>query len=270
MSPLPRVYNPTPPKKGPGSAFIGTSLAKNRRRRRRKTRQSQRETHAKSTVDEMATTTDVLTSIGPKFPPSISKDISREKQFVGQDLLNWQEENAPVSNKCSKMKDSATKTFSQKPALVEKANHCATTKLGPDLPFSRNAIAFDTRVLETKESAGEGSKVCKNYEDFVRTLLARGSCPTLLGMTYPSTKPLQKSFKTSNIVEIQTMDLVTDADSLKKKINDNTPILSKVVIRPPNSKISSVPKALGAKNSWKVISDLGKYIPSIRGAWRYI
>ena len=223
---MPRTFNPSPPEAGPGSAFARTSLSKKGSRRRSKAAQSAKD-----------------------------KENKPKKSFIGEDLLEWHDENKLALEENTEAFQSAEKESSD--PKEENNENIIASSLQETSATSRQAIALDTRFIETKEGLEIGSMVCQGYEGFLRTLVARGATPCLSVSTAPPDS--DKSSKKQSSIVLQS----EDAEKLEKILSQGTNLLSKVTCS-SNAKDENrgnavpIPKALSAKWSWKVMANMGK------------
>lgn len=178
--------------------------------------------------------------------PAPSDKPSNDKQFIGQELLEWH------GPKDQTGKTSETSGNEQTTA----ARDSVIGAFEAPLASSRHALCFDTRFLNTSSVDDIGNHLCARYHDFSRTLVDRGAGPCLMSKTDPGGK------KRSSI-NILTFDL--DDQSTREKVYGSKLFLLKALPIDPSHKAGqgdgtlSVPKALSAKCSWKIISGMSKY-----------
>lgn len=139
---------------------------------------------------------------------------SRKSQFIGQELLEWNQENVSSAS-TSKKKDAvvnatkrtetkASSTAPKSKAFTSSSEKVKASKMIAEsrsqkrsaaydehdlararqdyLSLTRHALALDTRCLED-EQRGNETNVCSDFKDFVRTLVVRGASPNLLAVT---------------------------------------------------------------------------------------
>jgi len=227
---MPRTFNPSPPEAGPGSAFARTSLSKKRSRRR------------------------------SKAAPSSAKDKENKpkKSFIGEDLLDWHDENNEASEKHTKVVPSTEKTLFDKEE-ENNENLIAASLQASSAVTSRQAIALDTRFIETNAGLEVGTLVCQGYEGLLRSLVARGATPCLSVSTAPPDS--DKASKKQSSIVLQS----EDAEKLEGMLSEGTSLLSKVTFASnakdgKRGKAVPVPKALSARWSWKVMANMGKWL----------
>lgn len=276
MPPMPRVFNPSPPDAGPGSAFAGTSLAKKRSRRRQKVRSrshspqtsptnSRRTSRTTDTAEPAATNSTTITTIS-----------TQQQQFIGQDILDWHDENEHNSTSGNNLV-SASKPIDEMSAAVNNGATAATTKhngsrdSNPNTWTCRRALGMDTRFLATTQGNLVAERVVQEYTTFVQTTVVRGVAPIWLASTMekPPAKPPvpgKHSKKGSSAIRVQLTALGND--KAKKSMGGRALFsLSKVQVQASSNEKDNkndntngavhIPKELLATNSWKALGMLG-------------
>jgi hypothetical protein len=291
---MPRVFNPSPPDAGPGSAFAGTSLAKKRSRRRQKVRSRshspQPSSHTSDTAEPVETNSTTITSFS-----------TQQHQFIGQDILDWHDENEHEHNSTSAGNNnlvSASKPGVETSVAVHTSDATATTTnhngrrdshQNPNTWTCRRAVGMDTRFLATTQGNIVADRVVQEYAEFVQTTVVRGVAPCWLASTVEKPKEQPQSANkpvvpgkekhskkgtsvTSHTSTIRVQLTALGNDKAKKTTGGRALFsLSKVQVQvsakenkndKENDKANGavhIPKKLLAANSWKVLGTLGTY-----------
>jgi hypothetical protein len=245
MSPMPRVFNPSPPDAGPGSAFAGTSMAKKRSRRRRKVCSHSPE------LSRTGNETD-------KAQAENSTSTSTQQQFIGQDLLDWHDEPKSTSGNLV----SASKPGGEKP-VAGNCDATTTTSITTDDYHSwtsRRALGVDTRFLGTTQGKIVAESVLKEYAAFIQTTVVRGVSPCWLASTVQGqSKSVPGKNKKSTSIRLQLTPLGTEK-ARAAAAGRAYFSLSKVELQTSaneNETAVHIPKELLATNSWKVLGKIG-------------
>jgi hypothetical protein len=264
MPPMPRVFNPSPPDAGPGSAFAGTSLAKKRSRRRQKVR-------SRSHSPQPSRTTDTAEP-AEKNSTTINNVSIQQRQFIGQDILDWHDENHSTSgNKlisASKPGDEMSVALNGNDAAAVTTNHNGLRDSNQNTWTCRRAVGMDTRFLSTKQGDIVAELVVQEYAAFIQTTVVRGVAPCWLASTVEKKVNKKGSSTTSNTSTIQVQVTPLGNDKAKKTMGGRALFsLTKVQVQASANENKNdnengavhIPKEMLAASSWKVLEKLGAY-----------
>jgi len=254
---MPRIHDPEKPKAGPGSVFASTSIQGRGRRRKRRAPKAEQDSGTSKGNDEQ------------------EKD-----SMIGQDLLDWEDENALNKNNNKRKKiivkepktprESSTKPSPRTPATQPSTTKKAQTpkRALPSLSHVRHALLVDTRVLDTEE----GKKVAQSFLEQTRSFLARmaqcGAPPFWVASCSLSQKGPVKSPRgggagrsalSAKAVRV-TNAVAQDFERRGSALQD---AMTEVFIRPPsnagnvvNKGAIKVPVRFLANASWNLFGDL--------------
>jgi hypothetical protein len=293
---MPRVFNPSPPDAGPGSAFAGTSLAKKRSRRRQKVRSRSHSPQPLHTMDtDTAAPADTETNSTTVIHASTQQ---QQQQFIGQDILDWHDENehhehnsstsARRNNNlvsASKPGDANSVAMNSDAAITTTTHHNGLPVANPNTWTCRRAVGMDTRFLVTTQGNGNltADSVVQEYATFIQTTVVRGVAPVWLASTVekqqkqtqqPANKSAvpgkhSKKATTSSTSTIRVQLTALGNDKAKQTTGGRALFsLSKVQVQAASTKennkendntkeVVHIPKELLAANSWKVLGTLG-------------
>jgi hypothetical protein len=268
---MPRVFNPSPPDAGPGSAFAGTSLAKKRSRRRQKVRSRSHSPQPSSRTPDTAEPAE-------KNSTTITNVSTQQHPFIGQDILDWHDENNPTSgnNLVSASKPGDEKSVTVNGDAAATTNHSGLRDSNQNTWTCRRALGMDTRFLSTTKGKIVAELVVQEYAAFIQTTVVRGVAPCWLASTVEKPQPKRNNKSTSTTSNASTIRVQLTPlgnDKAKKTMGGRSLFsLTKVQVQASpasendndndNDNTNSavyIPKELLASNSWKVLGKLGTY-----------
>jgi hypothetical protein len=262
---MPRVFNPSPPDAGPGSAFAGTSLAKKRSRRRQKVR-------SRSHSPQPLRTTDTTAEPAEKNSTTITTISTQQRQFIGQDILDWHDENNSTSgnNLVSASKPGDEMSVALNSDATVTTNHNGLRDSNQNSWTCRRALGMDTRFLSTKQGNIVAELVVQEYTAFIQTTVVRGVAPCWLASTMEKKGNMKGASTTSNTSTIRVQVTPLGNDKAKKTMGGRALFaLTKVQVQASANENKNdnynangavhIPKELLATNSWKFLGKLGAY-----------
>jgi hypothetical protein len=225
---MPFCIEPSPRKRGPGSA-LGTGSGKKQVRRSRAARSNSAK----------------LERSGLRKPDGF---------FIGQDLVEWQQKSQSGSGKCivkeKTLQGSSIRAvrFNEK-SRSQEIHIGSNTTSGPTKisTFSSSsqtpphrALALDTRFLNNKEGQQIGKEILARYDDFIQTLAARGLEPHTIFTTICKDKTEPRPALCLEIIEGKPCGAWLSPSEDR------------------GDEGACIPKTLEGESSWKVIHDFGK------------
>lgn len=211
--------------------------------------------------------------------------IETKRMLIGQDLVEWCDENdvngcfnasrrEKTTGLSKESNGSAEQTLSSetadsisKPDIESKYCLNANRRSQPSkLPLRSRALALDTRFLHTPESTVStvGFEIVQQFSDFFLTLTSRGASPCLLSFTKPDTSTVSSNPKQRALpvkVQVLDLDVKNTLQALLEKRHSMIPSVGLKLSMETNSSKSegsTIPKALAAKYSWKILGNMSK------------
>lgn len=210
------------------------------------------------------------TSKGRRLNEKSKFENEHTQKFIGEELLEWHVENASAAT-LSKI----TARSHQPNAAQQTPTNSDTSKSTPlhavsrvdqvhELAWqnfsslSRHALALDTRFLkDPNEKKLQSDHATKCYEDFIRTLVLRGSTPCLVATTV-ATVPSQNSIVglASLGIDVKTYCL-GDSYTLQKVTDPNICVSHINIVAKETTGASSIPNTMTAEISWMLFGAFG-------------
>jgi hypothetical protein len=245
---MPRVVEPSIRKAGP----LGMKASKERRL---KTKDKTSRSRSMPPVASFGK--------APEEPLENEQKIS----FIGEELLEWNSENADVVPKA------IWKSIAHRPNAAEYtpadsdifkySPNCSAPDVDRDQDLarqtcsslSRHALAIDTRYLEKSNNASDHTTAY--YKDFIRTLARRGAAPCLVATTIatvPNTLlstglvALGIDVKAYSLGDKATLQTVTESERFVSQVS---------IYAKETTGALLIPKAMTAEISWMLFGQMG-------------
>ena len=190
-----------------------------------------------------------LLSVSVNAPGNESEAASLKRKFIGEDLVDWIDdshvEGAVLEPNDDRDEEMHATTEASSPEAEETA---AATSLEYSQETSRyhqarRAFGLDCRCLQTHVDVD----ICGEYNEFVRSLASRGIAPELIAMTVP---PSNNKSKSSVGIQVFALDRFLQNDVSSKSLSFASDPCE------THSRSLTVPKALSAKYSWKILGEM--------------
>ena len=191
----------------------------------------------------------------PSAPPSVSMDeprhesmtASSKRKFIGEDLVDWIDDSnveravkGPNDKRNEEIQSPTEPSFLQAsktaPTNSERAQESSRYHQ------ARQALGLDSRCLQTHIDID----FCSEYYELVRSIAGRGIAPELIALTVP---PSSSKNKSSVGIQVFTLDRFLQNQAPESLAFATDP-------RETRSRSLTIPKALSAKYSWKILGEM--------------